>query len=155
MKDSGRKNSSRLVKLATPAYSIHVSFFVWLLRTRVIFRRKNILEKKISNSVVGVFFFLKLPMTRTVQVCWVVGVLYNTCIGCHRVSESGGGEFEFRYRPYFWRLFGYSSTLSYFLIAKIRVFFVKNLGFFVAWASFLKNYPFSDVTETNCSFSII
>ena len=64
----------------------------------IIFRRKIFFERKIFNSVVdGLFLFLKLPMTRRVQVRRVVGDLYNTCVGCHPGSEAGGGGFESRY----------------------------------------------------------
>ena len=58
---------------------------IFLLFYRVegifIFRRKTFFERKIFNSVIGVFFlFLKLPMTLRVQVCRIVGVLYNECV---------------------------------------------------------------------------
>ena len=56
---------------------------------------KKIFGKKIINSVVGFFFlFRKQPMTRRVQVCRVVGALYNTCVGCP--CGFGAGGFEFR-----------------------------------------------------------
>ena len=59
-------------------------------------------ERKNLNSGVGVFFlFLKLPMTRRVEVCRF-DVLYNSKVGCHRGSEAGSGRIESRYRPYFY-----------------------------------------------------
>ena len=70
------------------------------------FHSKYFFERKIFNSVVGVFFlFLKLPMTRRVQVCRV-GVLYNKSVGCHRGSGDRGDGFESLYRPNFSRLSG-------------------------------------------------
>ena len=69
----------------------------------IIFRRKTFFERKILNSVVGVFLFLKLPMTSGVELCRV-GVLYKTSVGYHRGSEAGGG-FESRKRPYFFTSF--------------------------------------------------
>ena len=47
------------------------------------------------------FLFLQPPMTRRVQVCRVVDVLHNTCPGCQRGLEAGGGGFDTGYRPYF------------------------------------------------------
>ena len=44
------------------------------------------------------FFFLKVPMTRSVQVCRV-GVFYITRVGWHRGSDARGGGFESSYRP--------------------------------------------------------
>ena len=66
----------------------------------------------------------------------------------------GGGVLESRCRPYFLRLIEYSLTRSYFVAAKTSVFSTKIWGFCGKWAFFLKNYPFSDVTKTICSFSI-
>ena len=78
-------------------------------------------ERKIFDSVMGVFFlFLKLPMTRRILVCRVA-FLNNTCAGCHRGLEAGGGGFKLRYWPYFVSLSRYSLTRSYFLTAKFRV----------------------------------
>ena len=58
-------------------------------RVIVIFRRKSFFfARKIFNSVVTVFFVLKLPWTRRVQVCRDVGVLYDKCVGCQRGSEA-------------------------------------------------------------------
>ena len=55
------------------------------LNSNYYFPSKKIFERKIFNSGVGVFFiFLKLPMTHRVQVCRIVGVLYNICVACHR-----------------------------------------------------------------------
>ena len=39
-----------------------------------------------------------------------------------------------------------------FLKAQNRVFFDKSSGFFGKWAVFLKNYPFSNVTEKMVPF---
>ena len=55
-------------------------------------------ERKILNSVIGVLF----PSPETAhdgraQVCRVVGVLYNTCVGRHRRWEAGDGGFEYRF----------------------------------------------------------
>ena len=117
----------------------------------VIFRRKNFFERKIFNSVVGVFFLsLKLPMTRKVQACRV-GVLYKTSVGCYRGSEAGGGGFKSRYQPHFLRVFRYSMTRSYFSTTKIMVSGQK-FRVFCKWAFFLENDPFSDVTETDGFF---
>ena len=85
-------------------------------------------------------------MSRRVQVCRVVGVLSNTCVGCIGCWEAGEGGFKSRCGSFFLHIFRRSFTHSYFLIAKKRVFFRRNLGFFHKWA-FLKNYPFCDVTE--------
>ena len=105
-------------KWLLPEWSCESSFSI------IIFRRNFYLERKIFNSVIGVFFlFLKLPMTRRVQVCRD-GVLYSTSIGCHCGSEAGGGGFESHYWPHFVRLLRYSLTRSYFLTTKI-----KNWGF--------------------------
>ena len=49
--------------------------------------------------------------------------------------------------------FGHSLTRSYFLSTKFREFFDNILWFFIESAFILKNDPFSDVTETNGSFS--
>ena len=109
----------------------------------IIFRRKSFFESKIFKSAIGVFYFLflKLPMTRRVQVCRV-GVLNNTCVGCHCGSEAGGGGFESGYRPNFLRLFRYSLTRFYFLKTKSKVFHDKNWFFFGKWACFfLKKLP--------------
>ena len=63
-----------------------------------VFRRKSFSEGKHSIQLSAFFYlFLKLPMTRRVQVCRV-SIFYNTSIGCHRGSEFGGGECESRYR---------------------------------------------------------
>ena len=89
------------------------------------FRRK-IFRKEIFNSVVGAFFlFLKLPMTRRAQICRV-GVLYNTCVGCHCSSEARGGWLESWYRPYFLHFYRYLLKLSLFLTTKFQ-------GFLVIW----------------------
>ena len=91
----------------------------------------EIFLKKIFNSVVGVFFlFLKLPMTRRVQVCRL-GILYNTGLGCHRGSETGEGGFKFRYVPCFLLLFRYSITRSCFSATKVGVFSKKVQGFLI------------------------
>ena len=49
----------------------------------------------------------------------------------------------------------FSATRYYniFLLAKNR-FLREKFGFFVKWALFLKNYPFSDVKEKNVLFKI-
>ena len=61
-----------------------------------LFSVEKFIRNKILNSVVGVLFlFLKLPMTRKVQVCRVVGVLYKTFVGCHAIRKP---EIS-RYRP--------------------------------------------------------
>ena len=74
------------------------------------------------------FIFLIFPMTRTIVVR-VVGVLYNTCIGCHRGWGSRGGGFESRHLPYFLHFSRYSSTQSCFIKAKNTVFFDKVQSF--------------------------
>ena len=101
--------------------------------TIIIFLRKNFFQRKRFNSLVDVFFlFLKLPMTRRVQVCRV-RVLYDTYVGCYSGLDAGGGGFKFRLRSYFLRLFRYSLTRSQFLTTKIRVFSTKNIWFFGKW----------------------
>ena len=67
-------------------------------------------------------------MTRRFQV-YRVGDSYNTSVGYHRGSETGGGGFESRYQPRFLRFVRYSLTSSYFLTTilefirqKFRVF---------------------------------
>ena len=95
--------------------------------------------------------FLKLPMTRRVQVC-KVGVLYNTSVGCHRGSKAGGGRLESRYRPLFKGFLMYWLTRFPF-VTKNFYFFDKNLGFFVKWALFHAIYFFSNVIEAKV-FSI-
>ena len=94
----------------------------FLLFSVEIFLRKENLQ---FSSRRFFFFFLKLPKTRRVQVCRVVGVLYNTCIACHGCSESRGGGFESRYRPYHSRLFRYSLTSHIFSQAKFKFFSTK------------------------------
>ena len=86
----------------------------------LLFSIEKFSEMTIFNSVVGVFFGPEIAHdAKSLQVCRVVGVLYNTCLGCHRGSEVGGGGFKSRFRPYFLRLFGYSLTRSYFLTKKL------------------------------------
>ena len=116
----------------------------------IIFRRKSFFEKKIFNSIaVSFFFFLKLPMPRRVQI-WRVGVLYKTCVGCQRGSDAGHGVFGSRFWPLDFSLFKNSLAWSYFSTTEIRVF-RRETKFFSKRAFFLKNYPLSDVTETNGS----
>ena len=90
-------------------------------------------------------------MARTVQLCRVVGVMSNTSVGCHRSSDAGGGEFESRYRPYFYAFLDARSQVLVFQQQILR-FFEKSLKFFGKKA-FPKNYAFSDVIETNFSLS--
>ena len=67
------------------------------------FRSKYFFEMKVFSSVVGVFFPFP-EIAHDAKICRV-GVLYNTCVGCHRDSEAGVGWFESRYRSYFFTLF--------------------------------------------------
>ena len=50
---------------------------------------ENFLERKKFNSMAFIFL---CPQTahhaQSSQVCRIVGVLYNTCVGCHRGSEA-------------------------------------------------------------------
>ena len=110
----------------------------------ITFRPKIFVERNIFDSVVGVFF-LFLPVTRRVEVCKVVGAPV-------RKPEVEGSNTAIDH--IFLRLSRYSLTFFYFSTAKIMVFFQINLGFFGKWAFFLENYPYSNVTETNCSCSI-
>ena len=107
--------------------------------SRIIFRRKCFFERRKFNSVVGVFFlFLKLSMTRRLQVCRV-GVFCNTSVGCHRGSEVGSAGFKSRYRSFFNVFFSYLLTCSYFLQQKVGFFFIKNCS---AYVMCKKNYSF-------------
>ena len=100
----------------------------------VFFPWKIFFEKNLFNEVVGVFFlFLKLPTTRRFQVCRAVGVLYNTCVGCHRSSEAGGGGFASRCRLFFQCVFRYSLTHSYFSQQQLGFLSDKISGLFEKW----------------------
>ena len=135
----------------TPIKNVSINLLLSIISKRkvhrinislLIFRRKSFFEKKILNSVVGVFFLLlNLPMTRSVQVCRV-GAWYNTSVGCHHCSNAGSDGFESRFwSNFFLPLFRYSLTRSYFLLTKISVFSTKNKGLLVN-ELFLKNYFF-------------
>ena len=116
------------------------------------FPSKNFFERKIFNSVVGIFFlFLELSMTRRVQVCRV-DVLSNTDVGSHRCSKTGGGGFKSLNRPFLTSFYILVNTF-FFLSTKIQVFLTKSRRFLVNGLFFSQNDPFSDVTETNGSFS--
>ena len=69
---------------------LRVLIFYYYFLPKIFFRKENI---QFSNS--RFLLFLKLPMTRKVQVCRV-GVLYDTSIACQRGSEAGGSGFESR-----------------------------------------------------------
>ena len=63
------------------ATDISLTFYGYF-PSKFFFRKENF---RVSSR--RFFLFLKLPMTRRVQVCRVVGVLYKTCDRCHRVSN--------------------------------------------------------------------
>ena len=95
---------------------------------------KFFFERKIFNSVVGVFFlFLKLPMKRRVQVCRV-GFFYEYK---YRVSPRFGSRRWLVRIPLlniFLRLFRYSLTRFYFLTTEKWDYLEKNVEFFGKWA---------------------
>ena len=99
-----------------------------------LFSVEKFIRNKILNSVVGVLlFFLKLPVTRKVKVCRVVGVLYKTFVGCH---------VDIALSTIFLTSSRYSLIRSYFLTAKIRVFSTKKSKFSVSGLFFSKTTPF-------------
>ena len=61
-------------------------------------------EKKFPKKIIQFSRrpFFPFPETaydaQNFRVCIVVGVLYNTSVGCHRSSEAGSGGFDSRYR---------------------------------------------------------
>ena len=110
-------------------YCIRFHIFIFLFSVEKIFSKGKYWIKQ------SAFFSLKLPMTRRVKGCRIVGVLYNTCVSSHRGSKAVGGWFISRYRPCFYTSFQISVDTFLFFNSKI-------LGFFGKWTFFSEITPF-------------
>ena len=90
------RNSKNFQSGSNLEISKKLESLTFIILVFIIFLKKTFRKMKIQIFSWIFFLFLKLLVTRRVQICIVVGALRITFVGCYRGWEAGGVGFRSR-----------------------------------------------------------